>query len=337
MKNNTNSIFDLLKLILAIMVVCIHCQILPSILFPWVRIAVPLFFVISSYFLFSKLKVVKEKEKKYVVKKYVIRNIKLYLFYAILLLPLILYHRNYFYDKSVVKGFLRIIRSVLFSSTFIASWYIMASIIGTIIIYKLSKRFSNKYLFIISLVIYLLITLRSSYMFAINNKFILKIINMYELLFTASYNSFPVSLIWIVIGKIFAEKKIENNYTYKIVSVIAVIGLFVEHYLVKLKSGSINNDCYIMLVPSVILIFIQITNAKMITIKNSVKIRNFSTILYALHGTIHAVIAVIFKSIGVINQNIFIFILTMFLCYIIFLVEQKFENIKYFKWLKYSH
>ncbi len=50
-----NSVYDLLKIVLSIMIVLIHTKILPNILYPWLRIAVPLFFVMSSYFLFSKL------------------------------------------------------------------------------------------------------------------------------------------------------------------------------------------------------------------------------------------------------------------------------------------
>lgn len=45
-------IFDLAKFILAIFIIAIHSEFLPHILYPWLRIAVPLFFVISAYLFF---------------------------------------------------------------------------------------------------------------------------------------------------------------------------------------------------------------------------------------------------------------------------------------------
>lgn len=43
MKNKVNSVFDVLKIILALMVVFLHGKVLLNEIYPWVRIAVPLF------------------------------------------------------------------------------------------------------------------------------------------------------------------------------------------------------------------------------------------------------------------------------------------------------
>ena len=48
----TYDIFDLVKFILSI--VSLHSGIVPDIFIPIVRVAVPLFFIISSYLLFEK-------------------------------------------------------------------------------------------------------------------------------------------------------------------------------------------------------------------------------------------------------------------------------------------
>lgn len=47
-------IFDLTKFILSIFIVSIHSGIVSDIFIPIVRIAVPMFFIITSYLLFSK-------------------------------------------------------------------------------------------------------------------------------------------------------------------------------------------------------------------------------------------------------------------------------------------
>ena len=47
-------IFDLTKFILSLFIVAIHNSIIPDILSPCARIAVPLFFMISSYLFFER-------------------------------------------------------------------------------------------------------------------------------------------------------------------------------------------------------------------------------------------------------------------------------------------
>ena len=59
-----NDVFDVVKFALSILVVSIHSEIVPDILIPFVRTAVPLFFIISSYLL--KL----EKKKRFTWLKY---------------------------------------------------------------------------------------------------------------------------------------------------------------------------------------------------------------------------------------------------------------------------
>lgn len=55
-KSKINSNYDILKVALAIMIVMIHSEFLPNVLYPWFRISVPLFFIISAYFFFSKIR-----------------------------------------------------------------------------------------------------------------------------------------------------------------------------------------------------------------------------------------------------------------------------------------
>ena len=47
-------IFDFTKFILCLFIVSLHSGIVPNILSPFVRIAVPLFFMISSYLFFER-------------------------------------------------------------------------------------------------------------------------------------------------------------------------------------------------------------------------------------------------------------------------------------------
>ena len=75
MKNKNLDILDLVKVILSIIVVGIHINPFgeySGLYYPICRIAVPLFFMISSYLLFSKLK--NNSNSKEVLVKFVKRN-----------------------------------------------------------------------------------------------------------------------------------------------------------------------------------------------------------------------------------------------------------------------
>ena len=64
MEKRTYNSIDILKIILALFVVVIHSGIDKTVLAPVLRIAVPLFFIISSYFFFTKnAKLQTNKEK----------------------------------------------------------------------------------------------------------------------------------------------------------------------------------------------------------------------------------------------------------------------------------
>ena len=54
--DNRNSVFDVLRLLLAIVVVGIHARVFAVGLgYPLCRLAVPLFFILSAYFLYNKI------------------------------------------------------------------------------------------------------------------------------------------------------------------------------------------------------------------------------------------------------------------------------------------
>ena len=80
---------DVLKFVLSILIVSTHTSLFEGYITPLVRLAVPAFFMISGYFFFSKINSCDsiEKQRAY-LKKSVSHNLKLYLFWFILLLPL---------------------------------------------------------------------------------------------------------------------------------------------------------------------------------------------------------------------------------------------------------
>lgn len=54
MRQRTDSRFDTLKVVMALFIVVLHTKLWPSVFIPLVRIAVPVFFIMSGYFFFEK-------------------------------------------------------------------------------------------------------------------------------------------------------------------------------------------------------------------------------------------------------------------------------------------
>ena len=206
-----DSKYDIVKFILSLLVLAIHSTLYPMVLYPWLRIAVPLFFIMSSYFLFSKLREAPKDNQRSILKKFVVRNLQLYLCWFIILLPITVYiRRNIWFSNSFFENVLIILKSLFFGSTFVASWFITATVIGSLIIYFLSKTLKNDCIVLLfSVIAFCFVTITSSYKSVIANTFLIVVIDMYIDFFGGLVCNFPAAIFWIFLGKIFAEEKIK--------------------------------------------------------------------------------------------------------------------------------
>ena len=83
--------FDLFKFIVSFIIIVVHLNPFGESRFhwihPWVRIAIPVFFMISAYLFFSKYDALPEDQKNTYLRKFTRRNMTLYLFWFIVFLP----------------------------------------------------------------------------------------------------------------------------------------------------------------------------------------------------------------------------------------------------------
>ena len=83
--------FDLFKIIISFVVMIVHTRIFGDSRFhwlhPWCRIAIPVYFMISSFLFFSKYDRLPDDEKNSYLRKFVKRDLTLYLFWFIVFLP----------------------------------------------------------------------------------------------------------------------------------------------------------------------------------------------------------------------------------------------------------
>lgn len=216
---------------------------------PVLRIAVPVFFIISSFFFFERVNGMKsESERVSYLKHFIARASKLYLFWFIALSPLTIKLRGF-----LQMDFLQIIENLVFrvllDSTFPASWFIAAYIIDISLVYMLRKRFSL--ILGLGLVIYIYCCLVSNYY----NVF--KFLKFYG---NSGYSiciSFPVGIFFVSVGRYLA---LNRNYSFKtgvIGTVVGLILLAIESNLIHLYDWGIADDCYlslIILAPSVFIL-----------------------------------------------------------------------------------
>ena len=331
---------DLVKFICCVVVVTIHSNFYPEIIFPWARIAVPLFFMITAFLFFNKLKDVEEKDKLPLVKKYMIRNLKLYLFYFVLLLPLIIFVMR----KDVfMNGFVHFIThfpfTLIFGSTFQGSWFIMACTLGVPLIYWLSTKMKSPMLVIIvSLIYFVVIILSPSYNYLFPNDVVVSFIRQHFISLEFSLFS---GLFWITMGKMFAEKELDMHLATSII--ILLVGLVSLYFEFKFVTYSHNDDVlsydvYFSLIPicvSIMGIILKIPNK--VKQNNVIKFfRNSTIIIYALHVPIVVGVGYLLGLIHI-DFPLLRVGLAIGLLLLISLLFQKLEKIKGFGILKYSH
>ena len=318
-----DSKYDIVKFILSLLVLAIHSTLYPMVLYPWLRIAVPLFFMMSSYFLFSKLRESTKDNYKVILKKFVVRNLQLYICWLIILLPITIYiRRKVWFSNGLLENILTILKSVLFGRTFAASWFITATIIGVLIIVLLYKIFKNDFiLLLISVIAFSFVTLASSYRSVIDNTVLSVAINKYINVFGGLVCSFPAAIFWVFIGKLFAEQKIKLKSVPLLVTltVLSCVALFLEWKLVFSLDGSYNNDSYFMLAPLCVLLFICIEKIKPYYWEKSVYFKRMSTIIYVVHASLLPFVTKFISIVLNIKMPLLSFVLTFVGCAVIYI------------------
>jgi len=323
-KTRYDAKYDLVKFGLSLLVMAIHSLLYPMVLFPWLRTAVPLFFMISSYFVFSKLNTAPDKAQAGILKKFILRNLQLYLCWFLILLPITLIKRKELYfSGSFSENLLAIVRSIFFGSTFSASWFISATIIGVILIHFLTKLLRKDFaVFIISLLAFCFVTLASSYKPLISGTFVETAIDKYVAIFGYLVCSFPAALLWIFIGKMVAEQKIRFQPLWLLIllTICSCIGLFLEWKFVGSLAGSYSNDSYFMLAPLCILLFLGMQQLKPVCWKHSVHFKRASTVIYVTHASIIPVISRLTDWAFDISHPLLTFSLTFLCCIVIYII-----------------
>lgn len=276
---------DVTRFVLSLMVVLIHIH--ASILrnrfggaqLPILRVAVPIFFLISSFLFFRKFDGQDDHLK---LRRFLKRNLLLYAAWFVVLFPLDYPAKQYFSD-GFLRGLGEIVYCFLFNSTFFTSWFLSALIIGTLIVYLLSRRLSNRAVLCIGLFIYVLCCLASSYRRLLSDASFIKWL---EAVYPSNIvNSFPVSIVWIAMGKCFADRPSDSHLLPKRSLLFPLLGcvlLFIEELLILFLDCDVSRDCYITLLLAVPLLFDWILSSE-VRCSFAKKLRKSSVVIFCMH------------------------------------------------------
>jgi len=277
--HKTDSRFDFLKGIMALFIIILHTKLFPDTFIPIVRIAVPVFFIMSAYFFFRKIYAANNTDKNKSIIKFVKRSLLLYLFWFIILFPATYISRKHFGESLSPFGLLY---SALLNSTFPASWFIMACVICTSIVYIFRKHLMI--VTVISLVLYLMCCAESSYFYLFKdyNLWFESIFKSYSIC-----NSFPAGLFWICVGAWCARCKINGGIKFWLyTSIISILLLFTEYYICVSNQWLMYTDCFISLIFAAPSLFILVSKLPHTSYSWTLPLRHSTVIAYCLHGSI---------------------------------------------------
>lgn len=322
---------DIAKFLCAILVVCIHTHPLqygttPDFYFNcFCRIAVPFFFVTSSYFYYTR---------GGQINKYVRRLLILYACWFVVEIPFTI--KVYFFDAdgSLLLNSLKFIRGLMINNSFFASWFLIALIEGMVIIHMLEKKHTIL-LYIIGASCFVLGLLWCMWYGLISGTWFEKYYHYFGIVVMPA-QSFIIAIPYLIIGKLIAENKIS-----KIPSLLCfffVILAIVEVHICKNSFNKPFDDVSLSLVPLTIILF-QLSSKIRIAETSQIFpicrfLRKSSIMIYLLHP----IFVYVFLQMGLFQKesviNSLSLFLTVFLCSflcssLIIVASQRIKLLKY--------
>ena len=290
---------DVAKFIMSLAILVLHTNMFGDFtaeLIPVLRMAVPVFFMISSYLFFRDLIHSEDKDgDRFVAKlmRYVVMVAKLYLFWLLVLIIPTAVFRDWLV-MPLWEVPLSLIFRITFSSTFIGSWYLSASAVALSLLVFLLKRLSLslRSVLLIGGGLYLFSLLGGTYCWLLpaDVQRLIGIVSEHWM----PYNSFPVALFWMSLGYMVAAR--ESSFdciSSRFLAFVCAIGImltYLERALVcSFDPGQYSVDIFLMLPLSCVPAFVLLRrSAVQIDSAISKALRRRSTIIYCLHGTFSA-------------------------------------------------
>ena len=271
------------------------------------RICVPIFFIITGYFVAKK-----EKENKNYIKKYIKKTIPLYFAWSLLYIPVIigtiiqyLPIINEYISKINITLPLLIILSIIllpiivlialcYTGVYYHLWYFPAIIFSLIVLKKWKQKFNIKYLLIISFILLLFGATETYY--GVLPLSIKRTLSYYYNIFFTTRNFLFFGLFYVVLGYYVGTK--EKAYSkYCFLKLIVSFFLLTFEAILLHDTDRLNSNILLSCIPLTYYLFIS-----SIYITNSMKLDfqfgTYSKYYYLIHPMAIFVISSLYKNIN---------------------------------------
>lgn len=321
---------DVMKFIMALFIVNIHLK--PTMYAPEVvqhvvgtlsGLAVPLFFVISSFLLFRKVNIGGGTQSEWqTIVKFSKRLLLLYGFWCIAWSPIVYLQKDYLHDFTPLS-ILLLVRDFFFGSIFDASWFLGALLVGVPLVCLLVKALGKRLFWIVPFMVYLYI------IYADDLPVEYQVLNHWyteNVCEDGMWLSFPSGLIWISIGYLLSTNKaVEtfskwNNRLVWLASLASIGLIFCKVPLVNILA--------------VILLFISAYTWHLPEHPALYRrLRTYSILFYVIHDCFKKIPKQLF---GMENGPV-LFVITIAFCFFAseFIIRMK--EVKGFGWLRYAY
>ena len=315
-KNKVNyQNLDILKYLSAILIMILHLR--PFINFSdqldlafnniITRICVPIFFIITGYFVAKK-----EKNNENYIKDYIKKIIPLYLVWSLLYIPVIIgtiiqylpIINEYLTKINITLPLLIILLVLLFPVVILIAlcytgiyyhlWYFPAIIFSLLVLEKWKKKFKVKYLLVFSFILLLFGATETYY--GVLPLSIKELLSYYYNIFFTTRNFLFFGLFYVVLGY-FMETKEKAYSKYCFVKLIISFFLLIFEAILLHDTNRLNSNILLSCVPLTYYLFISA-----IYITNNIKLKfqfgNLSKYYYFIHPMIIFITSLLFEDIS---------------------------------------
>lgn len=276
---------DYFRLIAAFMVIAIHISpfgILSKdvdyiITYCLGRIAVPFFLMVTGYFVIAPY-IGSGFRKERSIRKFIKKNLLLYLMATICYLPITVYSKNMPY--TIIEW----IKWLLFDGTFYHLWYFPAAIIGCILLIILVRK-SVMLAVCFSVIAYMIGLFGDSYYGIVKD--IPALSSLYDgIFYISSYtrNGIFFAPVFLLLGMLLTLPKARcQNTVCRRGMVVFLILMFLEGFITYHSNIQKHNSMYVFLIPVMYFLFQLLL---MISGKAPTWIRNGSMLIYIIHPAV---------------------------------------------------
>lgn len=318
---------DLFKFICAFLVLIIHIQPFSGD-FLWVknfnfglknclcRIAVPFYFTASGFLLFRKMDFANLENER--IKKYCFKIFRL----------------------------LGIWSFLLFVGSKVQLWYLGALVFAVIILKLLiDSKIKLRIIVIISAIAFIIGLLGDSYygiIAPLKNYFITKVlIVLYDEIFYTTRNGLFFGLIFVLMGALFAQRKIVINNTVAFFGLAtSMIIMFFEVYLIRWFSHPKDYNMFASLIPVVFFVFYIATHLNLKNRPIYSRLRNIGMLVFFLHLFVKYFVMLALEMIKIkTGTDLFafsFFLVVLFTTVLSIMLERLSKKEKY-HWIKYLY